>query len=198
MTVSLSRWDLGDPHVAREERRFRTLVKYRSGRRGETLPRAGLDAGRGVWSFLVVPHPVARRQLLPALPSPHPLSRLNCLSHLQAKLFPALLNVCSFKFGQQCHLVPTSSRPQRVKKERRDCWWAVALIQSGEGLERNLRVPGEEGNLPQDSAEDSSLSLQPVSQPPTLHSQDWKAALACGLPDRSGACQSPGLHKPTS
>ena len=96
---------------------LRTLVKYRSGRRGETLPRVGLDAGRGVWSFLAVPCPVARRQLLPALPSPHPLSRLNCLSHLQAKLFSRSSQGVLF---QVWTAVPLSSNFIKVTKSEKE------------------------------------------------------------------------------
>ena len=121
MPFSLSRWDLRGLHIALKPRCCRHLSSTGAEGRQKVLPGAGLDAGRGVRSFLAVPRPVTPRQSLPALLSPHPCSRLNRLSHLQIKLFDcssqcALLQVWS--------TVPLNSdfiKVTKSEKERRDC-----------------------------------------------------------------------------
>ena len=99
-----------------------------------------MNWSRGLESiFLAMPHPAIAGESIPALLSPYPFSRLYCSVICQSNVYTALLNMCSFKFGQHYNLVLTSLRSHRVKKresekERLTLLTWVGLIQSGEGF----------------------------------------------------------------
>ena len=138
--------ELGSERPARspETEMLQTLAKNRSRRPAGGAARGGTRrAGRGVWSFLGVPHPVTTRESLPALLSPHPFSPLNRLSHLQIKLLHCSSQCVLLHIWTTVTLNFDFIKVTKVKKRGEIALANGELPSSShvKALEQNLRFP---------------------------------------------------------